>query len=57
MFRFLLLRFLPRRLLPLLTVLEIIRLVRRFQTRGRTATEPRPMKRVGPDPASYRSDS
>ena len=33
MFRYLLLRFLPRRLVPLLFLLEIFRLVRRWQTR------------------------
>ena len=35
MLRFLLLRFLPRRLLPLLTLLEVIRLVRRFRASRR----------------------
>jgi hypothetical protein len=33
MLRFLLLRFLPRRLLPLLLLLEVVQLVRRWQTR------------------------
>jgi hypothetical protein len=33
MLRFLLLRFLPRRLVPLLLLLDVIRLVRRWQTR------------------------
>jgi len=33
MLRFLLLRFLPRRLVPLLLLLEVVRLVRRWQTR------------------------
>jgi len=33
MLRFLLLRFLPRRLVPLLFLLEIFRLLRRWQTR------------------------
>lgn len=34
MLRFLLLRFLPRRLVPLLFLLEIFRLFRRWQTRN-----------------------
>jgi hypothetical protein len=34
MLRFLFLRFLPRRLLPLLTLFEIYRLFRRWQTRN-----------------------
>jgi hypothetical protein len=34
MLRFLFLRFLPRRLVPLLTLFEIYRLFRRFQTRN-----------------------
>jgi hypothetical protein len=33
MLRYLLLRFLPRRLVPLLFLLEIVRLLRRWQTR------------------------
>ena len=33
MLRFLLLRFLPRRLVPLLLLLEVVQLVRRWQTR------------------------
>ena len=32
MLRFLFLRFLPRRLVPLLLLLEVVRLVRRWQT-------------------------
>ena len=48
MLRFLLLRFLPRRLVPLLFLLEIYRLMRRWQTRDDpTAGPPR---RVGPAP-------
>jgi hypothetical protein len=46
MVRFLLLRFLPRRLVPLLFLLEIVRLVRRWQTRD-DPVAPAP-KRVGP---------
>jgi hypothetical protein len=34
MLRFLFLRFLPRRLVPLLTLFEIYRLLRRWQTRN-----------------------
>jgi hypothetical protein len=34
MLRYLLLRFLPRRLVPLLFLLEIFRVVRRWQTRN-----------------------
>ncbi len=34
MLRYLLLRFLPRRLVPLLFLLELFRLVRRWQTRN-----------------------
>jgi hypothetical protein len=33
MLRFLLLRFLPRRLVPLLLLIEVVQLVRRWQTR------------------------
>ncbi len=33
MLRFLLLRFLPRRLVPLLLLVEVVQLVRRWQTR------------------------
>ena len=47
MLRYLLLRFLPRRLVPLLTLFEIYRLFRRFQSRN----EPRsaPPRRVNPE--------
>ena len=42
MLRFLVLRFLPRRLLPLLTLYEVYRLFRRFQA----ARTPRPSRRL-----------
>lgn len=50
--RFLLLRFLPRRLVPLLTVIEIVRLVRRVRGRRSTpaATPPRRLRTVGDGP-------
>ncbi len=40
MLRFLLLRFLPRRLVPLLFLLEIFRLFRRWQTRNDPVIDP-----------------
>lgn len=39
--RFLLLRFLPRRVLPILTVIEIYRLVQRLRRRGPEPVAPR----------------
>lgn len=51
-FRFLLLRFLPGRLVPLLTVIEVVRLVRRLW-KGRSmpvATPPRRLRTVGDRP-------
>lgn len=50
--RFLLLRFLPRRLVPLLTVLEVVRMVRRLRGRGKTpvAAPPRRLRTVGDGP-------
>ena len=47
MLRFLFLRFLPRRLIPLLTLFEIYRLFRRFQSRN----EPQiaPPRRLNPE--------
>ncbi len=47
MLRFLLLRFLPRRLVPLLFLFEIFRLFRRWQTRNDPDID-RPRRRVGP---------
>ena len=46
MLRYLLLRFLPRRLVPLLFLFEIFRLIRRWQTRN-DADMDRPLRRVG----------
>ena len=46
MLRYLLLRFLPRRLVPLLFLLEIFRLFRRWQTRNDPDIDP--PRRVGP---------
>ena len=39
--RFFLLRFLPRRLFPLLTALEVIRLIRRLRRKGPEPVKPR----------------
>jgi len=54
MLRFLLLRFLPRRLVPLLFLVEIFRLIRRWQTRDDPTTYPphrrRPVRRQDSDP-------
>jgi hypothetical protein len=47
MLRYLLLRFLPRRLVPLLFLFEIFRLFRRWQTRNDSDMD-RPLRRVGP---------
>ena len=49
MLRYLLLRFLPRRLVPLLFLLEILRLVRRWQTRNDPVTVPSSRARIGTD--------
>jgi hypothetical protein len=40
MLRYLLLRFLPRRLVPLLLLVEVFRLIRRWQTRDDTTRYP-----------------
>ena len=46
MLRFLFLRFLPRRLVPLLTLFEIYRLFRRWQSRNEPpVAPPRPLNR------------
>lgn len=45
--RFFLLRFLPRRLVPILTVIELVRLVRRLRGRGPVPVAPRRMRTVG----------
>lgn len=56
--RFLLLRFLPRRLVPLLTVIEVVRLVRRLRSRPPTpvAAPPRRMRTVGDGPGRSPTD-
>ena len=46
MLRYLLLRFLPRRLVPLLFLFEIFRLFRRWQTQKDVETD-RSLRRVG----------
>lgn len=45
--RFFLLRFLPRRLVPILTVIELVRLVRRLRGRGPVPVAPRRLRTVG----------
>jgi hypothetical protein len=48
--RFFLLRFLPRRLVPILTAIEIVRLVRGARRRGPDPVAPRRLVTVdGPD--------
>lgn len=56
--RFLLLRFLPHRLVPLLTVIEVVRLVRRLRARRSTpvATPPRRLRTVGDGPGRNPAD-
>jgi hypothetical protein len=47
--RFLLIRVLPRRIVPLLTAIEVFRLIRRWRTRrAPTAEYPRPDPSVAP---------
>jgi len=50
MLRYLLLRFLPRRLVPLLFLLEIFRLFRRWQTRNEPVIDPSRHARSASDP-------
>jgi len=50
MLRYLLLRFLPRRLVPLLFLLEIFRLFRRWQTRNEPVIDPSRHSRSASDP-------
>ena len=45
--RFFLLRFLPRRLVPLLTVIELVRLVHRLRGRGPTPVAPSRLRTGG----------
>jgi hypothetical protein len=59
MLRYLLLRFLPRRLVPLLFLLELYRLFRGWQTRNDPVVDRTPMARTGaPDEGTpgYRLD-
>jgi hypothetical protein len=51
MLRFLLFRFLPRRLFPILIVIEAIQLIRRWQRRDAPPIEPPPGRR-----ATYTTD-
>ena len=48
MLRYLLLRFLPRRLVPFLTVLELVLLVRRWRKQNDTPPTTRPIRNVTP---------
>ena len=52
--RFLLLRFLPRRVVPILTAIEIVRLVQRLRRRGPEPVAPRRLVTV--DDARSRKD-
>lgn len=49
MLRYLFLRFLPRRLVPLLFLFEIFRLFRRWQTRNDPVIDPSRRARAGTD--------
>ena len=46
MLRFLLLRFLPRRLLPILIILDVVRMIRGWQKRNAPPIDPPPGRRV-----------
>lgn len=48
--RFLLLRFLPRRVLPILTAIEIYRLIQRLRRRGPEPVAPRRIVTVDDEP-------
>ena len=51
--RFLLLRFLPRRLVPIIAIIEVVRLVQRLRRRGPEPVAPRRLVTVdGPDPVA-----
>ena len=53
--RFLLLRFLPRRVIPILTAIEIYRLIQRLRRRGPEPVSPRRIVTVdGPEQAASR---
>ncbi len=51
--RFLLLRFLPRRVIPILTAIEIYRLVQRLRRRGPDPVAPRRIVTVDEPAASH----
>jgi hypothetical protein len=46
MLRFFLLRFLPRRLVPILIVLDVIRVIRNWRSRNRPTIAPPPGRRA-----------
>lgn len=52
--RFLLLRFLPRRVLPILTAIEIFRMVQRLRRRGPEPVAPRRLVTVDEPASDYR---
>lgn len=54
MLRFLLLRFLPRRVLPILTAIEIYRLIQRLRRRGPEPVAPRRIVTVDETAPDYR---
>lgn len=53
--RFFLLRFLPRRLVPLLTVIEVFRLIQRLRRRGPAPVAPRRLVTTDPPDRPSRS--
>lgn len=56
--RFLLLRFLPGRLVPLLTVIEVVRFIRRLRGgKAPVAVPPRRLRTVGDGPGRNPSDA
>jgi hypothetical protein len=55
--RFLLLRFLPRRLVPILAAMEVVRVIQRLRRRGPEPVAPRRLDTVdGPDPTIATGD-
>ncbi|MEX2184463.1 MAG: hypothetical protein WEC14_08440 [Chloroflexota bacterium] len=53
--RFFLLRFLPRRLVPILTVIEVVRMIRRLRRQPPAAVTPRRLRISGETPPDPRS--
>jgi hypothetical protein len=51
-FKFVLLRFLPRRLLPILTIVELVRLARGLRRSGHAVNEPTQSRTAKPPPIS-----